>query len=120
MKNKNIFSRLFLFAIVSLLAVILLSCDTDVTPTVYQDLPNGDPPVITSLMPPDTALAGVSEITINGYNFTSDPTKIFVYFNEIAAELLEVSPTKLVVKAPNFVKDSVNIKIICTRGSFIQ
>lgn len=111
MKNKNIFSRLFLIAIAAVISILLLSCDTDTTPTLYQDLPNGDPPVITSMVPPDSGLAGVSEITINGANFTSDPTKIIVYFNEVIAELLEVSPTKLVVMAPNLVKDSVNIKI---------
>ncbi len=111
MKNKNIFSRLFLIAIAGVISIILLSCDTDTTPTVYEDLPNGAQPVITSVDPPDSALAGVTEITINGSNFSADESKTFVYFNEVVAEFIEISSTKLVVKAPNIVDDTVSIKI---------
>ena len=70
MKKKNILIKLILLTIVSVLSLILLSCDTDVTPTVYEDLPNGAQPVITSVDPPDSALAGVTEITINGKDYS--------------------------------------------------
>jgi hypothetical protein len=111
MKKKNILIKLILLTIVSVLSLILLSCDTDVTPTVYEDLPNGAQPVITSVDPPDSALAGVTEITINGSNFSADESKTIVYFNEVVADFIEVTSTKLVVKAPNFVNDTVSIKI---------
>ena len=97
------------FTVIAIL--FLASCDTDTTPTLYEDLPNGAAPVITSVNPPDSALAGVTEVRITGQNFSSDASKIIVYFNEYVAEILELSTTEILVKTPNFVKDSVNIKI---------
>ncbi|MCW8850842.1 MAG: IPT/TIG domain-containing protein [Melioribacteraceae bacterium] len=108
MKTNTIIKNIVLTVIAVL---ILSSCDTDTTPTLYEDLPNGAAPIITSVNPPDSALAGVTEVRIIGQNFSSDASKIIVYFNENVAEILELSSTEILVKTPNFVKDSVNIKI---------
>lgn len=111
MKKNNILKHLLIILVASFFAILMISCDNDVTPTLYQDLPNEDPPVISSVNPPDSGLAGVTQFTITGSNFSADASKNIVYFNGIIAEQIEVSTTRLVVKAPNFVKDSVNIKI---------
>lgn len=90
--------------------ILFISCDSETTPTAFKDLPSGGTPVITAISPADSGLAGISEVTITGQNFSSDATKNIVYFDEFVAEILEVSETQLVVKAPNIVKDSVEIK----------
>lgn len=97
------------FIVIALLT--LISCDNDTTPTLYENLPNGAAPIISAVVPSDTALAGVTVIRISGENFSEDASKNIVYFNENVAEILEVSSTEIVVKAPNFPQDSVSLKI---------
>lgn len=108
MKTFTILKNTFII-IIALLTFI--SCDNDTTPTLYENLANGATPIISSVTPSDTVLAGVTVVRIVGDNFSPDVTKNIVYFNEQVAEILEVSSTEIVVRTPNFVKDSVNIKI---------
>ena len=79
------------FIIIALLT--LISFDNDTTPTLYENLPNGATPIISSVSPSDTVLAGVTVVRISGNNFSTDATKNIVYFNEQVAEILEVSST---------------------------
>lgn len=102
----TIIVSLFLFLI-----IFITSCDTDVTPTLYQDLPNGATPIISTINPPDSGLAGITTITINGQNFISDPNKTIVYFNQVVAKIDQISETQIILKAPILVKDSIKIKI---------
>jgi len=87
------------------------SCSNDITPSLYEDQPKGATPVISSLDPPGKALAGITIITINGDNFSTVAENNFVYFNSARAAVLEVSATRLIVKAPNVVGDDVTVKI---------
>lgn len=67
-------------------------------------------PLITSVVPADT-FAVIGIVTINGSNFSAVKEENFVYFDGVKSELLEASPTQLKVKAPNLVKDGINLKI---------
>ncbi len=98
-----------------LIAVGLLfvySCNEETTPSLY-DLPvGGQPtPVINSLDPPNSALAGVSVVTITGSNFYPSLGGNMVYFNGVKAQVLNATSTQLQVIAPNFVADTVFVKV---------
>lgn len=98
-----------------LLAVVLLfvySCNEETTPSLY-DLPAGGQPtpVISSLDPPNSALAGVSVVTITGSNFYPSLIGNIVYFNGVKAQILNATSTQLQVLAPNFVADTVLVKV---------
>jgi hypothetical protein len=107
--TKNYLKNLLLILVT--FSLLIVSCTDDTTPTVYQDLPNGETPVISSVSPPDSVIAGVTDVTIVGQNFSPVPEDNIIYFNEYIAEILQSSETQLIVKTPNFVSDSVEIKI---------
>ncbi|MCB9248878.1 MAG: IPT/TIG domain-containing protein [Ignavibacteriales bacterium] len=92
-------------------SLIFISCSEDTNPSIYEDLPKGDTPTISTLSPADSGLAGITEITINGNNFSPDISKNIVYFNGEIGTILSASANQLVVKAPKLVNDSVAIKI---------
>jgi len=68
-------------------------------------------PVITSVSPADSAFAGVDELTITGSNFATLADSMDVYFDNVKATILSLDTNKVIVKAPNLVKDTINIKI---------
>lgn len=94
-----------------LISIILSSCENEITPSLWEDKPKGETPVINTLLPSNLALAGVTNITIFGANFSTDAQKNIVYFNSEKAEILESFSDKLIVKAPNLISNDVKIKI---------
>lgn len=111
MKKEKVIKNTFIISSLFSFVLLLISCDPETTPTAFKDLPSGGTPVISSISPADTGLAGITEVTINGQNFSADILKNIVYFNEHVAEILQVSETQLIVKSPNIVEDSVEIKV---------
>lgn len=110
-KQKQIFS----LAIVFIITAFISGCNQDAAPSLYQVEPKGSTPVISSVAPAAEALAGVTEISINGSNFSSVKENNFVFFGTAQATVLEAAPTKLVVKAPKLIKDALDLKI-ATQG----
>jgi hypothetical protein len=112
--NSNHFTiPKFIFA--ALFAMIILTgCNEEDKIT---SLWNGDyttplpAPVITSLAPANQGLAGVTKITIDGENFSAIKENNLVFFNGSRASVLEASTTRLVIRAPQIVSDSLIIKI---------
>ncbi len=86
----------------SFLLLSLQYCDEDPTPSLFDRVgPSGERPVITSVTPDGEALNGVSEIVIDGQNFSSVIDENLVTFGAgNGADILEASPTRIVVKAP--------------------
>ncbi|MDZ7374346.1 MAG: IPT/TIG domain-containing protein [candidate division KSB1 bacterium] len=69
-------------------------------------------PVITSLIPPDSALAGLVTVTIKGRHFSPLPANNFVYFGKTRVPVIQASgETLLVVRAPNTPADSIPVKV---------
>lgn len=85
---------------------IFNSCAEDPMPSLWEEEPAGLKPVINSIGP-DIALAGVTELTIDGANFSTTPEYNFVAFNGTAAEIISATPNQLIVKAPNIVDDTI-------------
>src|SRR5574340_271576 len=106
-KLKQIFSLIIVVA----LAAIICSCNQDAAPSLYEPEPKGSAPVLSSVLPANEALAGVSEVIINGSNFSSNPEENFVYFGTMQATVLQASSTSLVVKAPTLIQNSLDLKV---------
>ena len=109
----NSFKKIILIIVTTFISLLFIqSCAEDPEPSLY-DLPGGGgaTPVISSVNPPNEALAGVTEITITGNNFSADPEENLVFFNGELADVKSATITQLVLTAPNVVSDSIAIKI---------
>ena len=96
----------------SLGIIILVCCESEFQESLYNpNAPKGLTPEITSISPPDGALAGVDEVTITGNNFSSNKDEVMVFFDAKRAQILEATPTQLNVLAPNIFGDSIKIKV---------
>ncbi|MGH7454406.1 MAG: IPT/TIG domain-containing protein, partial [bacterium] len=94
------------------LIVFLVGCENDTTPSLFDpNSPQRPNPIISSIQPADSALAGVGELTIKGQNFSAKPDDNIVLFNTDPAVVLAASATELKIKTPNVVADSISIKI---------
>lgn len=109
------FSR-FIILVPLLCAIIVLAflagCANDTTPSLFDpNAPKRPNPIISSIQPADSALAGVGELTIKGQNFSAKPEENLVLFNTDPAVVLAASSTELKIKTPNVVANSIPIKI---------
>ncbi len=111
MKSKKIYFNIVLISTAFIFLLLVNSCSDELTPSLYEDKPPGATPVISSVDPPESALAGITTITITGENFSATPENNLVFFNSSEAEILTASETQLVVKAPNIVGEGINLKI---------
>ncbi len=94
------------------LIVFLVGCENDTTPSLFDPNATQRPnPIISSIQPADSALAGVGELTIKGQNFSAKPEENIVLFNTDPAVVLAASSTELKIKTPNVIADSISIKI---------
>ena len=110
MKKLIQFFSLVIIIIAS--TALLSSCNQEAAPSLYlADEDKGATPVISSIVPDKEALAGVTEITINGSNFSSVKENNFVYFGTAKATVLQASATQLVVKAPAKIANDLDTKI---------
>lgn len=90
----------------------IAGCENEYPPSLYDPKePSGPAPEITSISPPNSALAGVTQMTISGRNFSAKKEENLVYFGAVRAEVLSAAGTELKVGAPNLVKDSISVKV---------
>ncbi|NWF50252.1 MAG: IPT/TIG domain-containing protein [Ignavibacteriaceae bacterium] len=114
--NKMIQKFVTLFFSISLLFLIN-GCAEDPDPSLLSLIaPSNETPELISLNPPDSALAGVTVIEINGKNFSDDPAKIIVYFNGTKGAIQSATPTKILVKVPIVISDTVNV-VVAVQGA---
>lgn len=106
--------RRLLIVAVFFLALMAAGCKKNPTASIYDpNAPTGAQPVVTSVTPENAAyaLSGVTTLALNGSNFTTDASKIVVYFDATPVTVLSATPTLIRVRAPNFYKDSVKIRV---------
>ncbi len=97
---------------VVMVVVVMWGCENEYPPSLYDPNRQGLPtPEIESVEPPLEGLAGVTKVTIMGRHFASDVRKVIVYFNASRGEVLEATESRLVVRAPILVADSVLIRV---------
>ncbi len=105
-------SRLLAILALGLLAALLVGCENEYPESLYDPNFKGRPtPVITAVIPPDSALAGIGQIIIKGHNFSPVLEENFVYFGKTAAQLLAADSTELGVKTPNVTGESLDLKV---------
>ena len=92
--------------------IFVYSCNQETAPSLY-DLPVGNQPTpaITTIDPPNAALAGVTVVTLTGSNFNTNIANNFVYFNGVPGDVISATSTELKVKVPNIVADTVKVKV---------
>lgn len=108
---KSFFSKQISLGFLFVSILIFSQCTNEITPPIYSEKGIGETPILTSIIPNESGLAGVTEITITGDNFSADPDKNIVFFGALPAKILTASTTELKVLAPNLVKDSIEVKI---------
>lgn len=109
---KKVSCVITILLLCAVIAVFMMHCAEEVSPSLFDPDATGRPqPVITGIVPQDSALAVVTNLTITGSNFSSALEENFIYFNSTPGEILTASATQLVVKPPYLVSDSVKIKI---------
>lgn len=89
-------------------------CAEDPAASVYDpNAPTSPSPVISAISVEGGGglLSGVSTVIIDGQNFTTDSSKVIVFFDAIRAAILSTSTTQIKVKAPVVVKDSIKIRV---------
>ncbi len=108
-----IFMRtIFLTVILSL--VLMTGCTEDPAVSIYDpNAPSAAAPVITAISVEGGGglLSGVSTVIIDGQNFTTDSSKVIVFFDAVRVTLLSTTMTQIKVKAPAVVKDSVKVRV---------
>ncbi len=98
-----------------LVAALFISCDQDYPDSLFDPDYTGKPaPVISSVDPADSSLAGVGIITISGSNFSPVNHENMVYIGTKSSKVLESSETQLVVQAPNEIGDSLLLRVAVT------
>lgn len=102
-------------SIVAFLTVVisLSGCSEKQPAALWPPAPNTVPsPQITGLNPPDTAGPGVLDIAINGENFGTSPSQLFVYFGTSLVNVTSVTPTQITLPRPTVYGDSITVKVV--------
>jgi hypothetical protein len=94
------------------LALTLAGCDgNDIGSSIFD--PNWEAerpsPIVSSVEPTSTALAGVGRVVIHGENFV--PGETVVFFDGARATILEESTDRLVVRVPNYEADPAKLRV---------
>ncbi|MGA9119599.1 MAG: IPT/TIG domain-containing protein [Bacteroidota bacterium] len=99
------------FVALVLSASVLTGCKETPPPSLYSPSEGSAPtPVVTSITP-TFAVAPVTVLTLTGSNFSSDPSKMLVYFNTSLGIIQSASPTELKVLPPLLSSDSVAVRV---------
>ncbi len=111
MKAKRFFTMTLL--VLASLITVITGCKYDVAEPKW-DKPAGGSviPVITQIIPPDSAVAGVSTITIQGQNFADASSVNLVYFGNVPAIIASSSTTAITVYRPNLSVDTCTISVV--------
>jgi len=116
MRLAPAFRFLSLAALAAILTVAA-GCDTGDGDSLYDpDRETLADPVVTSLSPTGVVLAGIDVVTIDGQNFSPDPSKNLVSFDDgngayAEGTVLEASPTQLRVRTPNLPNPALRVRV---------
>ncbi len=113
--------RKIIFLLLMTLAAIafFISCEADNPASIYDSNKEGDAtPVLTKLLPEESTLAGIGEITLQGSNFSTVPENNLVYFDKTLTTVVSSSESQITVKSPNILGDSIDVKI-AVQGAYL-
>ncbi len=87
------------------------SCTVEDTPSLFDPDYKARPDPVISSVTPSSGLAGVTGVTIAGANFSAVKDQNLVYFDAVRAQVLEATPSQLLVLAPVLIKDSIRLRV---------
>lgn len=92
--------------------VPFLGCDSGTAPSLYDpDQTSLPDPTIEGVIPEGRALAGVDIVTVTGANFSTEPSENLVYFGDARGDVVEASPSQILVTAPNSPQPTLMLRI---------
>ncbi|MFC1569275.1 IPT/TIG domain-containing protein [bacterium] len=101
-----------LIVLICPLLLFLVSCDYKGPDALWNpDYDLGITPVIENVSPEDVAVAGISQIIINGQNFSTDASQNTVYFGNARVDVKQASANQLVVYRPNLAAENFAVKV---------
>ncbi len=116
--NKT-FSAPLICVLLCSLITLFIGCEADNPPSLFDPNVTGETaPTIAQIMPADSTLAGIGEITLTGTNFSPIAEENLVFFNKDKISVISATETKLVLKSPNIPAESIDIKI-AKKGAFL-
>ena len=99
------------------IAATMNACRYDVAAPLWdQPYTNPPTPVITGISPAQRATPGVNTITITGQYLDGVQDTNGVYFGNTTAEILQKSPTSILVRRPALATDSCSVKVISSQA----
>jgi hypothetical protein len=112
MKNEKTAYKLVVLTILLILCLVS-ACNYFNEPPVIYDPNQKYPvdPVVSSISPQDSAVAGVREITVSGTNFITNFDSINLYFGSQISILKSATSTELVAYRPPNYGDSLIVKV---------
>ncbi len=98
---------------VLVLVSLLCSCvKYNEPPMIYEpDTRFSESPLITSIVPADSAAAGIREIKINGTNFSANKHLNRIYFNNLEGKIKSSTENEIVLYRPPVFGDSIIISL---------
>lgn len=99
------------FVLLLTLVWTIAACDTTPGESLYDPDRDFMPDPVVERIEPESALAGIGTLTIFGENFAVDPSDNVVFFGSVQAEVIEASPTQLVVSTPNLPGDDIDVRV---------
>ncbi len=120
---KRIVERIMALSTVAALAGMTLNivgCKPATAPSLYDAAQKYLPdPVVDSLSPSGSALAGIDTVTIFGKNFSSNPDSVLVFFVKpgvpnntvFPGVVFSVTPNRLSVQAPALYGDTIYVQV---------
>jgi hypothetical protein len=97
------------------LITMLTGCKYDVTEPMWDKPAAGvgtATPVITQIVPADSATAGVNTITIEGQNFADVQSDNLVCFGNVPANIISSTSTAITVLRPNLTIDTCTVSLV--------
>jgi len=116
MKTKK--TTKYLFNLIIFILAFINACTDYDEPVLINDpdIDYSESPVVTSVEPAGTAIAGVREIIINGQNFATSNDTNWVLFDDQPALIKSVTQDRIIVYRPPNSGESLTIKILNLMG----
>lgn len=113
---KIFYKTLFIALIAATAGITILinGCKKEATPLSDSEPPTMPRPIVDSISPAGSALAGIDTVTIYGKNFSPNRANDGIYFNATLINntaIISASPTKLVFVPPVISGDSIRVRV---------
>ena len=111
MNSRHNYVKTLKTSIILFSLIIIMGCEYSQSPEIYPSGSNVPNPSVTTISP-DSAVDGVTDITINGSNFSTAVDENFVYFGTTEGIVKEASTDQLIVERPLMISGEFMIQVV--------